>query len=67
MKFIDKYRRLPRHLRGEFPDSLYTDAGLRLLFEKVSKTVTLKIFDGKHDVIYNAGLYWLSKQRRKTR
>lgn len=67
IRYIDKKRSLPAHLKGDFFDSLFTDAGLRLIFERKSDKVILKIFDGKHDVIYNAGLYWLSTQKRKTR
>ena len=65
MEFIDKNHKLPNHLMGEYSDSLFTDAGIDLLFERKSASVVLKIYDGNHDVIYNAGLYWLSKQRRK--
>ncbi|MBD3346599.1 MAG: prolyl oligopeptidase family serine peptidase [Chitinivibrionales bacterium] len=62
--FIDKNHRLPPAMTGYFADSLYTDAGRYVLFEKKSRNAILKIFDGRHDVIYNAGLFWLSKQKK---
>ncbi len=62
--YIDNNHALPRHLSGIFHDELLSDAGLDLLYERSSSNVTLKIFKGSHDVIYNAGLVWLSKQKK---
>ncbi len=64
MNFIDKHNRLPDHMNGTYHDSLYTDAGVNLIWEKSSRNVVLKVHDSKHEVIYNAGLLWLSRQRR---
>ncbi|MBD3358745.1 MAG: prolyl oligopeptidase family serine peptidase [Chitinivibrionales bacterium] len=64
IEYIDKRHRLPPQFSGTFVDSLYADAGIELLWEKTSANVTLKIYEGKHDVIYNAGLLWLSGRRR---
>lgn len=64
MEYIDKYRKIPDNLEASFQDSFFSDVDLPLLFERKSNTVTLKIFEGKHDIIFNAGLYWLSKQRK---
>jgi predicted esterase len=60
--YINTYHRLPRNLSGMYVDRLFEDAGLQVLFERQSASVTLKIFNSRHDVVYNAGLYWLSRQ-----
>ena len=62
--YINTKNKLPARLEGTFSDSLFTDAGLECLYNKKSANVTLKIFSGNHNIIYNAGLYWLSRQRR---
>lgn len=62
--FIEERKKLPPRFPTPAQDPLYEDAGLRLLFERKSANVTLKIFDGKHDVIYNAGLVWLNERRK---
>lgn len=65
MAFIDKYRQLPDNLAGSFQaDSFFSDVDLPLIFERQSNSVIIKIFEGKHDIIFNAGLYWLSKQHK---
>ena len=33
-----------------------------LLFERESRNVVLRVFKGRHDVIYNADLQWLCGQ-----
>ncbi len=62
--YIDKHLRLPPHMRQKHRDSLFSDAGLRILFQRKSANVVLNIFNGRHDVVYNAGLLWLAGQRR---
>jgi dipeptidyl aminopeptidase/acylaminoacyl peptidase len=64
MEYIDKYRKIPGNLETTCQDSFFSDVGLPLLFERKSNTVILKIFEGKHDIIFNAGLHWLSRQRK---
>ena len=64
MAYIDKYRKIPDNLEASFQDSFFSDVGLPLLFERKSNTVILKIFEGKPDIVFNADLYWLSKQRK---
>ena len=54
---------IPDDFSGEFSNPLIEDAGKELLLAKESDDVVLWIFDGSHDVIYNAGLEWLSRQR----
>lgn len=65
INYIDSSRKIPAHFSGIYYDSLYDDVDLPLLYECKSNTVELKIFDGKHDIIFNAGLYWLSKQYKR--
>ncbi len=62
--YIDEHHALPDGLSGAYTDSLYDDAGVQLLFERRSRNAVIKLFEGRHDVIYNAGLVWLSRQRR---
>lgn len=62
-EIVDQYK-IPDRMAGDYYDSLYAAAGIKLLLEKTSNGVTLKIFEGTHDVVYNAGLLWLSQQSR---
>ncbi|MBZ0158011.1 MAG: prolyl oligopeptidase family serine peptidase [Alphaproteobacteria bacterium] len=64
IEYINARHQLPPRLSGEYSDTLYADAGVKLLFERESAHAVLKIFEGGHDVIYNAGLYWLSTRRK---
>ncbi|MBD3241965.1 MAG: prolyl oligopeptidase family serine peptidase [Chitinivibrionales bacterium] len=64
IEYISENHALPDGLGGEHTDSLYADAGVALLFERTSRNAVIKLFEGRHDVIYNAGLVWLSRQRR---
>jgi poly(3-hydroxybutyrate) depolymerase len=62
---IDATLELPPSL-GTSPksadDEIYAQAGLAKLFERSSANVTLVLFKGGHDIVYNAGLVWLSRQ-----
>lgn len=42
---------------------LFAHADLPMLFRRTSNRASLVLFDGGHDVVYNAGLLWLSQQR----
>ena len=64
INYINTYQKLPPHFSGIYSDTFYSDVGLPLLYEKKSSNVTLKIFNGKHDIIYNASLFWLSQQTK---
>jgi acetyl esterase/lipase len=57
-------RLVPSQLDGVSADPVYEAAGKPLLLRRASGPVTLQIFRGRHDVIYNAGLLWLAEQRR---
>jgi dienelactone hydrolase len=61
---ISREHRLPPELRCGCDDSFFEEAGVELLHERESLKAVLKIYDGKHDVVYNAGLSWLAAQKR---
>ena len=63
--YVNKRHKIPKHLSGSFRDALFLDVGLKVIFSKTSSNVTLKIFDGDHDIIFNAGLFWLSQQKKQ--
>ncbi len=60
---INEHHTLPPYLAGSYADSLYHDAGVELIFERRSRNAVVKLFDGRHDVIYNAGLRWLGEKK----
>jgi len=67
--FIDRRHALPPQLVPDRPpDSplarAFAGAGTTLRLERRSRKVTLALFDGGHDMVYNATLLWLSQQRR---
>jgi hypothetical protein len=67
--FIDRQGALPPELVPRRPpDSplarAFAAAGTPLRLERRSSAVTLALFDGSHDMVYNATLLWLSQQRR---
>jgi acetyl esterase/lipase len=64
ISYINNNYRLPEHLAGKYSERLYSDAGVELLLQRMSDRTVLNIFDGGHDIIYNAGLYWLSRQKK---
>ncbi len=62
---LDSTEALPQGLRGEGEKNrLFEEAGFPVVFKRTSNHVTLCLFDGGHNIIYNAGFRWLSKQRR---
>jgi hypothetical protein len=62
---LDETRALPESLAAESESSpLFDSAGLPVIFKRSSNNATLVLFDGGHNVVYNAGLEWLSQQRR---
>lgn len=63
IKFIEERAAIPPGLSGAENDSLFADVDREVLFRRTSGNATLTIFDGRHDVIYNAGLLWLSRQK----
>lgn len=64
IEYISKQHKLPADFRGVHEDKLFADAGVPFLYERESNKAVLKIYEGRHDVVYNAGLVWLSGQKR---
>jgi len=60
--FLDARGEVPPHLRRASP--LFEMASARVRLERRSRTVTLVLFQGGHDMDYNATLRWLNNQRR---
>jgi dienelactone hydrolase len=62
---LDRTEALPRGLSGQSADDrLFDQAGLPLVFKRTSNGASLYLFDGGHDMVYNAGLEWLSRQQK---
>lgn len=64
VEYISKEHELPADFKGVHEDKLFAEAGVPFLYERESNKAILKIYEGKHDVVYNAGLAWLSAQKR---
>lgn len=64
IEFISKEHSLPAQFRSAHEDRLFEDAGVPFLYERESNGAILKIYKGRHDVVYNAGLAWLAGQKR---
>ena len=56
---------VPPELAAPCPDPLYDVH--QPLFRRVSGDVRVTIFEGGHDIVYDAGLHWLAQQRRGQR
>lgn len=63
---LDRQRRIPaslaRFATGVSP--LFSETGTPVRFERRSRAVTLVLFQGGHDMFYNASVRWLAAQRR---
>jgi len=53
---------LPAGFQKADTDPLY--GGKRVIFRKVSKNTRVTIFQGRHEIIHEAALNWLSRQRK---
>ena len=63
--FIDENKVLPEHLQGqEVSDPFFEEAGLSVVLRRTSNNATIVLLDGGHDIVYNQGLDWLSRQQR---
>ena len=60
--YIAENHRLPSHMANGISDELYEKAGAPLLFKRESGNVTLALFDGGHDLLFNPALFWLHQQ-----
>lgn len=64
-QFLDKNDRLPENLNGQGKENhFFEEMDLPVVFARNSGNATLFLFDGGHDIVYNAGLQWLSQQQR---
>ena len=61
--FVEKAQ-VPPHLKQELADTTYGKK--RPLFRRSSETTRITIFDGGHEIIFDAALNWLSKQRKES-
>lgn len=57
-------RRIPAHLAGSSASPLFKQAGVEGLLARTSERATVVLFQGGHDLVYNAGLAWLADKRR---
>jgi predicted esterase len=64
-RFIDARGRLPPELQQSgTADALFDRAGAPIRLYRRSRAVTLVLYKGGHDMIYNPALRWLAQQRR---
>jgi predicted esterase len=64
-RFLDKNQSLPEGLRGyEEEDRFFEEAGLPVVFTRRSGNGVIYLFEGGHDIVFNKGFNWLSKQSR---
>jgi poly(3-hydroxybutyrate) depolymerase len=67
-KSIEQRRRIPAALAASSSaapfDELFQQAGAPLRLARHSRSVTLFLYEGNHDMVYNVALRWLSEQRR---
>jgi len=63
IRFFSEKAEVPPHLRMDIKDPIY--GAKQPLFRLSSGKARVTIFDGGHDIIYEAALTWLSQQRKK--
>jgi dipeptidyl aminopeptidase/acylaminoacyl peptidase len=64
VELIAERHTLPPELSNGPTRELFAKAGAPTVFERSSGRVTVILFQGAHDAVYNPGLAWLSRQRR---
>jgi pimeloyl-ACP methyl ester carboxylesterase len=66
--FIDSKGEIPDDLRQltKVSEPSFERAGLAVKLKRQSRSVTLMLYEGGHDMAYNAAFQWLSEQRRQT-
>ncbi len=60
--YFVKEAKVPPHLQGNYYDPYYADKNV--LWRRKSGNVRITIFEGGHDIIYNAAFNWLKKQEK---
>jgi acetyl esterase/lipase len=63
IKFFTEKAQVPPHLKAELNDPAYGKKAP--LFRRSSGKARVTIFDGGHEIIYEAALTWLSKQKKQ--
>jgi predicted esterase len=65
---IDAHATIPTgmHEQSLDVDPLFAAAGAPARLERHSQEVTLVLYQGGHDMVYNAALEWLAKQHRRS-
>ncbi len=61
IEYIDKEKKLPKHLKMEIKDRYYEN---KALFRRSSNNARVTIFDGGHEIIIEAALEFLSKSEK---
>jgi pimeloyl-ACP methyl ester carboxylesterase len=62
IEYFTKQAQVPPHLKEQLTDEAY---GMKApLFRRSSGNARVTIFDGGHDIIYEAALSWLSRQKK---
>jgi hypothetical protein len=64
IKYFVEKAEVPTHLKKQVTDPVYGDK--TVLFRKKSGNARITIFDGGHEIIYEAALNWLAKQKKLT-
>lgn len=64
MRLLDEQGRLPPRLGKISVGDAETGYEWPKVYERTSRNASLVLFDGRHDIYYNAGLHWLSLQVR---
>ncbi len=62
---LDETGTLPERLKGQGEENrFFEEAELPVVFRRTSGNGTIYLFDGGHDIVYNAGFQWLAGQKR---
>jgi predicted esterase len=66
MKALDRTESLPPGMRGnEIKNRHFEKAEAPVVFGRESGNGVVYLFDGGHNIIYNAGFEWLSRQKKR--
>lgn len=66
IKYILKHKALPADLPGASDSTYFRKVDPKVFFVRESNNARLVLFEGVHDMVYNAGLQWLAEQQRKS-
>jgi hypothetical protein len=64
IKYLVEKAQVPNQLKKELGDPTY--GAKPLLFRARSGKTRITLFDGGHEIIYEAALTWLSRQQKQT-